>query len=154
MLGPSSQTARTLLSGRSLPAAVLLSASALSAACSNGHMRADIAGEYELVSVNGQPLPARIYERDSVYQDVVSGTLSLTESGIAAVATRLEQGMLGMTMPQHDSATGRYTYSNGLLNVNLNDITATADITATMYRTGDELTFKADERLVFVYRRR
>lgn len=111
-------------------------------------MSADIAGEYELVSVNGQPLPVRIYERDNVYQDVISGTLSLTESGVAALATRLEQGMLGMTMPQHDSATGRYTYSNGLLNVNLPDITATID------RTGDELTFKADERLVFVYRRR
>ena len=106
-------------------------------------------GEYVLVSVSGEPLPFRIYESDDTHQDVVGGTLSLTDAGAAEFVTESQTGMFGMIEPQVDSVAGVYSVVDGAIRVDLPN-----SPTMTLERVGDELAHKLLNKYVFVWRRK
>lgn len=120
----------------------------LSTGCYRSHEADEMAGEYILVSVDGKPLPVRIYESDISYQDVVGGRISLTETREALFVTESRRGMYGMARPPDvDRVAGTYTYGNGDITLDLPNSPP-----VTISCIGDKLTL--DVGHVFVWRRR
>lgn len=105
------------------------------------------AGEYTLVSVDGHPLPYRISESDISYQNIVAGTLSLTDAGAAKFITESQRGMFGVTAPQHDTAVGTYRHANDTIVIDI-----PSRPTVTLKRIGDEVTLEVEQH-VFVWKR-
>jgi hypothetical protein len=103
-------------------------------------------GSYDLILVDGKSLPARVYQSDAAYQDIVRGTLTLNRDGTVLFVTTSQSLLGGQILPQHDTARGRYTREPGLIKLDL-----PYGSTATLTQDAGTLTLTSEH--VFVWRR-
>lgn len=114
---------------------------------SRSSMPIGVVGDYELVSVNGKPLPFRTFEGPDGYQEILSSIVSLHSNATAEVVTELRETLPDGVVPQTDRVTGTYTHTTAAVRIALRDWPA-----VTLIRDGAELRLYAGNR-VYVYRR-
>ena len=78
-------------------------------------------GEYLLVSVNDELLPATIYDDGTGTQEITGGSVTLTAEGMAQFATQRQMRVRRQTIVEVDSAAGAYTASDSVVVVRLTD---------------------------------
>ena len=105
-------------------------------------------GEYVLVSVNGEPLPATIYDDGTGTQEIAGGSVTLTAEGMAQFATQRQRRVWGRTIVEVDSAAGAYSASDNAVVVRLTDRDTLA-----LTRAADTLVAQIGT-LTFRYRRK
>lgn len=106
-----------------------------------------IAGTYTLRSVNGQALPAVLYDDGSYKIEVTGATYVLSSSGSFTNTFSLRETEAGVVTPSSESYRGTYV-------VNGSTVTFTdeeGDVSSAT-RSGDELTFSSDG-ITAVFRR-
>src|SRR5688500_18729216 len=86
--------------------AALAAVTGYSTRCAGLNMTEGVVGEYVLASINGAPLPFRIYNSEISHQNIVGGTLSLTDGGVVEFTTESQVGMFGATASRVDSVAG------------------------------------------------
>jgi len=105
-------------------------------------------GEYLLVSVNGEPLPATIYDDETAIEEIAGGSVTLTAEGMAQFATQRQRRVWGRTIVEVDRAAGAYTASEEVVVVRLTDRDTLA-----LTRAADSLVAQIGE-FTFRYRRK
>jgi len=99
--------------------AALAAVTGYSTRCAGLNMTEGVVGEYVLASINGAPLPFRIYNSEISHQNIVGGTLSLTDGGVVEFTTESQVGMFGATASRVDSVAGTYTHTSGVIQLHL-----------------------------------
>jgi hypothetical protein len=117
-------------------------------ACANAGREKPPAGEYLLVSVNGAPLPATIYDDGTGTEEIAGGSVTLKADGTAQFATKRQMRVWGQTVVEVDSAAGAYTALDHVVVVRLTDRDTLA-----LTRAADTLVAQVGA-LTFRYRRR
>ena len=87
--------------------------------CAPPNRSDEMVGTYALVSVNDRPLPVKIFEKADAYQEIVGGTLTLTDQARVQLITESRIRLAGGVTQQLDSVAGTYTYVGGILRVTL-----------------------------------
>jgi hypothetical protein len=90
---------------------VLSSCTALDAISSGGLIR----GTYELTSVNGDRIPAVVYQETGYRLEVLSAAFTLEDDGTYSEAGIIRETINGQTATRSSESYGYYDYYNGEL---------------------------------------
>lgn len=138
------------------PAPLLTAATAIlvMAGCDSNPVASlpDITGTYTLVSVDGEPLPAILYEDDEIRFELVSGTLILSASDTYSepVTLRVTDKVSDVSETAVETDTGSFTVTSATSVTFTSSDPEIGSYTATI--SGNELTYTFGGSLV-TYRR-
>lgn len=105
-------------------------------------------GTYTLRSVDGDPLPATLYEDGTDYVRVVGGSLTLDADGTFSTQSTINYRMQGETGTETGTLFGTYTRSGSSIVMTDSD----GDVFTATYDGNDQLTMSEDG-VVVVYRK-
>ena len=74
-----------------------------------------VVGTYVLVSVNGDPLPAVVFEGGGVTSEALEGTLTLRADGTFSASTITRNTVNGSSSTDTESSSGAYTVSGATI---------------------------------------
>lgn len=135
---------------RSMLASISLLLAFSAVACDSPSEPPSIAGTYDLVSYDGEPLPYRISSSNdgTVSMDLRAAVLTLAAAGDFSLVGYHTRRWNGVEQETSDTIDGEYTF-NGRVVV----LSVFGTETLSLVREGDQLTATAEGHIV-VYRRR
>ncbi|HEY0022926.1 MAG TPA: lipocalin family protein [Longimicrobium sp.] len=115
----------------------------LVAACSDVTSSDSITGTYTLRTVNGDVVPAVIYDSDSGTEEVLDGSVRLDEDGSGSIIIRV-RSTLGGGAPETETRTANGTYTRSGSTITITFLDEGETVTQVGQLQGETLMFMDD----------